>query len=154
MLKMDMRLRLTRKGALPDADAGMAVADPVPGETTVCDATFERAVAVGQTGDQAQIDAFYAAVAVAGITNWDARTQPQCIALLDELDKIAAPSGVQTDVAQQTCDALIVDLRPILRGPASAEKTAVLSDMVALGVASIDTTNPKHCAEISTALGR
>lgn len=74
MLKMDMRLTLARTGDLPDtsaASAAPAVADPIPGETYACDKTLELAVAVGAAKDQAQIDAYYAAVASVGITDWE-----------------------------------------------------------------------------------
>jgi len=154
MLRMDMRLRLTRTGALPETTVRPPITDPVPGETYACDTTHVLAVAVGNAGAQAQIEAFYAAVAAAGITDWDNRTEPQCADLLVELEKAGIQRLTQTDRPQQSCDALAAELRPILRGPDSAEKTALMATMVALGITSIDTTNPKHCAEISAALGR
>ena len=150
MLKMDMRLTLARLGDLPGVTAAP---DPVPGATYACDKTYELAVAVGAGGVQAQIDGFYAAVAAVGITDWDARTERQCSALLGELERVGIPASPEVAMTEASCDGLVADVRPVLRGPASAEKTAVLSAMVALGITSIDASNPKHCAELSAALG-
>ncbi|MEO0863327.1 MAG: hypothetical protein AAFY39_01860 [Pseudomonadota bacterium] len=160
MLKMDMRLALARVGDLPDMSAAVPdTADPVPAAPLACDKTQEIAVSVGQTGEQTRINAYFAAVARVGITDWDNRTEAQCADLLDALEAAgladSAPQPIPRPVAAaETCDPLIQDVRPILRGPASAEKRAVLSAMVALGVTSIDATNPKHCSEVAAALGR
>lgn len=157
LLKMDMRLRLARVGDVPTPGSAPAVQDPTPAEPSACDQTYAAAVAVGAGQDRAQIDSFYAAVAAVGITDWDARTAAQCADLLVALAAAGVPvasSNAVAPVPQASCEALTADLRPILRGPDSAEKRAVLAAMVSLGITSIDVTNPKHCAEISAALGR
>lgn len=158
MLKMDMRLALARVGDLPAASAGTpAAVDPVPRGTFACDKAHEIAVSVGKSGDQTRIDGYYAAVASAGITDWDNRTEAQCTDLLIGLDALgiadmsALPTS-ETPTAAAFCDPLVQDLRPVLRGPDSAQKRAVLSAMVALGATSIDATNPKHCSEFAAAL--
>jgi len=160
MLKMDMRLVLARVGG-PAAITQVPVSsEPVPGETFACDRTHALALDVGKTGDQDQIDAFYTAVGAAGITNWDTRSEQRCLDLLQQLEQvgIADTPGADTneDAAgpDASCDALIGQLRPILRGPESAEKSAVLAAMISLGVTSFDQTNPKHCSEIAAVLGQ
>ena len=67
---------------------------------------------------------------------------------------VVAPVAPETTVAPRTCDTLVADARPVLRGPDNDARRALLATMVSLGVTSIDPTNPKHCAEISAALGR
>ena len=101
--------------------------------------------------------AFFSAVAAAGITDWDNRTDAQCTVLLAALDRAGISGTAPANAAipkAASCDALVQDVRPVLRGPQSAERTAILSAMVALGITSIDPTNPKHCAEIAAAAGR
>ena len=163
MLKMDMRLRLSRIGTLPDLSAKPQAAPPpaatAPIPPNACDKTLELAEKVGQGGDRAQIDGFYAAVQSAGITDWENRTEAQCLDLLAALTRAGIPAGDAPGAGNnapetQTCDALVADIRPILRGPASPEKTSIMSTMLALGITSIDPTNPKHCAEISAAKQR
>ncbi|MEO0917057.1 MAG: hypothetical protein AAFY31_08755 [Pseudomonadota bacterium] len=155
MLKMDMRLKLVRLGELPETTAA-PLSVPATGGTNACDETYKLAVSVGEAGVQSQINAFYAAVAAVGITDWDKRTEAQCTGLLAALETVGISNANVPTVAppQQSCDELSQDLRPILRGPDSGAKRAVLARMVALGITAFDPTNPKHCAEISAALGR
>lgn len=160
MLKMDMRLVLARAGGPATTGPVAGVAAPSPGGAFACDKTHALAVAVGKTGLKDQIDVFYAAVGAAGISNWDTRTEPQCADLLERLERagLADISDADTSAAAGTATASCADLaaqvRPILRGPESEDKSAVLSAMVSLGVTSFDPTNPKHCSEVTAALRR
>ncbi|WP_299684184.1 hypothetical protein [uncultured Tateyamaria sp.] len=155
MLTMDMRLTLARLGSGPDVPRVDAA--PQPDAETACDRSHDIAHLVGQYGQQAQIDAFYAAVTAAGITDWDARTEAQCLDLLTALEMGGLPAmglGGPAEAPATTCETLADKLRPILRGPQSEQKRAVLATMVSLGITSIDPANPKHCAEIKAALKR
>ena len=156
MLQMNMRLTLVRLGQAPGQVAPPP--QPAPSDVSACAATQDMAVAIGQAGDTAKRDAFFAAVTQVGITDWDTRTEAQCKALLAALTEVGIPdaSPTQADLApaQGGCDQLVKDLRPILRGPQSADKQALLATMVTLGVTSIDASNPKHCSEFAAALGR
>ena len=158
MLKMDMRLTLARLRDAPDGTKTQsAFLNADTDAQTACDQTHDIATSVGHSGQQAQIDAFFAAVAAAGITNWDTRTEPQCLELLSELEQTGIPAtglGGPSEVPTTACNTLASELRPILRGPQSDRKQAVMSTMVSLGITSIDPTNPKQCAEIAAALQR
>lgn len=159
MLEMDMRLTLDRLGQRP--------AQPTTTRQTAgseagsaCNDTQALAVATGKSGDAAKRNAFFAAVEQVGITDWDTRTEPQCTSLLIALEKVGIPdpgprpAQVATAPSTGNCGALVKDLRPVLRGPDSADKQAIIATMVTLGVTSIDPSNPKHCAEFAAAIGR
>ncbi|MEL6689391.1 MAG: hypothetical protein AAFP28_03650 [Pseudomonadota bacterium] len=154
ILKMDMRLRLTRiVEASPEqaAPAAEAVA-----RQTACQETHALALSVGAAGDQGQIDAYFAAVSAVGIVDWDNRTESQCDALLVALAAAgipaSQPAAAPTVETTGPCTALIDQAASILSGADSAPRRALQTVMVTLAVTRFNPANPKHCAEVSYAL--
>ncbi|MCH2078127.1 MAG: hypothetical protein MK180_14820 [Rhodobacteraceae bacterium] len=83
ILKMNMRLGLARISEAPAVATSEAAATTTGSAPyTACQETHALAVSVGEGGDQAQIDAYFAAATAVGITDWDNRSDTQCEALL------------------------------------------------------------------------
>lgn len=166
LVKLDVRLALKRVGgpAVARATAPAPASESVaPEQASACAQTDTLAQSVGASGRQDLIDKYYAAVGRAGITDWSARSEPQCAELLRHLDAsnirpgvfeqttVPAPDPVP-DAATNLCDALGAELRPILRGPASAERSALMMAMVSAGITSLVSATADQCAALAGAL--
>lgn len=144
LLQLDAQIMLERA----------VVAGQTAPQPAACTQTEDLARQVGDSGRQDMIEAYYAAVDRAGITDWAGRTQTQCIDLLRHLDASDIRAGANAAQApHMDCFALDRLLAPILDGPTSVQKLTALKIMVDLGVTSPRQATTDQCTTIAAHMG-